>query len=588
MNHFGLRILSLILMAVILLSSTGSLSAVAAVDSSCSWSPGVIDFYWSNGENWACDSGNGPPDAGKDVTISAGQGNAPIVSGNAQAKTITLSGWLIINAGANLTVSNGWSNSGEAAIDSQGTIIGNGEVKTGGTFHFHSSGTINGNLLIDALSTASVDVVYLQGNMTNNGSLVGEDLDAQFHMMGPLFSNYGTVSVNEFYFQRGSGFIQQVTGSGSWNSGIDYLFIDTTTHLKVMSNLTFSPQHFLVREDGSQLDVGAFTVTFNAPVEVDDSGSITGSPGGAVYTQNTPVKILVPNEALFNVPLVVKSGITGANGVFDGPVTVDHGATLRVIISPSGYLAANDIVTVNGDLDCDTSETFVLRGQQMVINGKVGMGSLYLQGVNHQNITGSGSMTFHNLSVDAPGGVDLSVPFQLNGWLALNANLNMVNNGVATLSESAVLTGANADTDIFGKVTRWGSFQKDKSYSFGNLYLTFTFTNNGSGLPSQISLDLKQERWNDLRGSIRRSFSFQTTGGSGWTGSLTLDYRDSELPGPENLLQTWTRASSGLRWMRAVYAEADSTQNWIRLDGLTHFSDWGLVLQGVYIPMVRR
>ena len=588
MKHFGLRILSLIMMAVIFLSLTGRPSAVVAAGNSCSWSPGVIDFYWSNGDNWVCDSGNGPPDENKDVIISAGQANAPIVSGNAKAKTVSLSGWLIINAGASLTVSNGWSNSGEAAIDSQGTIIGYGEVKAGGIFHFHSSGTIDGNLFIDPLSTASVDVVYLLGVLTNSGSLVGEDVDAQFHMQGPRVSNNGTVSVNEFYFQRGSGSIQEVTGSGSWNSGIDYLFIDTITHLKVLSNITFGPQHFLISDDGSQLDVGALTVTFNAPVEVDDTGLITGSPGGAVYTQNTPVTILIPNEASFNVPLVVKSGITGANGVFDGPVTVDHGATLRVMESPDGYLTANDMVTINGDLDCDRSETFVLRGQQMVINGRVGMGSLYLQGVNHQNITGSGLMSFHNLSVDAPDGVDLSVPFSLNGWLALNANLNMGNNRVATLSESAVLTGANADTDIFGKVTRWGTFQKDKPYSFGNRFLTLTFTNNGSGLPSLVSLDLKQERWNDLQGSIRRSYSFQTTGGSGWTGSLTLDYRDSELPGREDLLQTWTRASSGQPWARAAYAEADSTQNWVRLDGLTQFSDWGLVLQAMFFPMVKR
>ena len=139
-----------------------------------------------------------------------------------------------------------WTNQGAATILSQGTLTGNGEVKSGGTFHLLDSGTYVGNLTIDPLATASVGVVYMQGNVLNNGTLTGESPDAQFHMQGLLFTNYGTVSTNAFYFEKGSGAVQQVNGSGAWNSGINNLFVTNGTVLAPQNDVTFGPQHFSI------------------------------------------------------------------------------------------------------------------------------------------------------------------------------------------------------------------------------------------------------------------------------------------------------------------------------------------------------
>jgi len=128
------------------------------------------------------------------IALAASIGiNAPIVRGSASTKSLSLSGVLNIGSGAYLTVGTTCTNQGNATIDSQGTIGGNGEVTPSGTFHFLSSGTIIGNLTIDPLATASVGVVYMQGNVLKNGTLTGEDQDAQFHMQSLLFTNYGAV-----------------------------------------------------------------------------------------------------------------------------------------------------------------------------------------------------------------------------------------------------------------------------------------------------------------------------------------------------------------------------------------------------------
>jgi hypothetical protein len=256
---------------------------------------------------------------------------------------------------------------------------------------------------------------------------------------------------------------------------------------------------------------------------------------------------------------------------------------------PAGSLAAKSSVTVNGVLDGDDDDvSFVMQGDELNVNGEVSVASLYMQGASSQKITGNGSLDVHNLSVGAPGGVNLGVPLDLDGWLALNANLFAGSGSTVTLAESAITNGENSDKDIFGKVKRVGPFLKDKTYSFGNRSLTLTFTNTGSGLPTQVQLDLAQQAWTNLAGSIRRGFTFTSTGGSGWSANLSLDYRDSELAGREEFLQTWTRSNSAQRWVRASYSELNTTQNWIRLDGITHFSDWGLVLHAVFIPAMRK
>jgi hypothetical protein len=67
-----------------------------------------------------------------------------------------------------------------------------------------------------------------------------------------------------------------------------------------------------------------------------------------------------------------------------------------------------------------------------------------------------------------------------------------------------------------------------------------------------------------------------------------LDYRDGECSGLEQYLQVWSRLSSAAPWARNQITYLHDGQNWIEIDSVTHFSDWGLVLHAVFLPMVKR
>jgi cytoskeletal protein CcmA (bactofilin family) len=577
--------LFVVLIVIALIAGTGNPLLARAHGKTCNWTAGSgIDFYWSNGDNWACTGGEGPPAGEDDVIISSNYGNAPMVIGNASAKTVTLSGVLKIGAGGGyLTVGSTWTNMGEATIQSQGTLVGNGEVTPTGTFHFYDSGTIIGNLTIDQFATASVGVsaVYMQGNVMNYGTLTSEENEGQFHMQGPRFTNYGTVSMEEFYFEK-SG-VQEVNGSGQW-SGPGSIFVPTGTHLIARSNVNFGLQNIYFDDP---LDVNTYKVTFKSPASVH--GSIVGSPGGSVHTQGDGVSINLSNGTQFTPPLVVEDGVTHAYGTFSGTITVDLEGTLRVMAAPAGMIKAANDMTVTGTLDGEDSEVaFVLLGPKLTVNGNVSVAEINLQGTAQQTITGTGSLSLHHLSVEAPGGAWLNAPLTLDGRLTLHQNLYVGSSTLITLTASAITTGENSDKDIFGTVKRTGPFLKDEIYSFGNRNLTVAFTDVGSALPTAITMTLKQAPWKDLPGSINRSISLQTAGGSGWTGTLTLDYRDAELHGPPDFLQVWTRTSASSPWTKLPYSLADFNQNWINLQGLTHFSDWGLVIHSVFIPLVKR
>jgi hypothetical protein len=260
-----------------------------------------------------------------------------------------------------------------------------------------------------------------------------------------------------------------------------------------------------------------------------------------------------------------------------------------VLTLPAGTITAARDVTVTGSLDGESSDVnFYMRGQNLVVNGSVSVAELHLAGTSQQTITGTGSLSPHDMYVDPPGGVKLNAPLSLDGRLSLSQNLYVGSSTLVTLTESAISAGANSDKDIFGTVKRTGPFITDTLYSFGNRYLTIAFTQVGSALPTMVTMTVSQAPWKDLPGSINRSYTIQTSGGSGWTADLTMDYRDSELHGPANFLQAWTRPSSSAPWARIPYSEANFNQNWISFQGLTHFSDWGLVIYSTFLPLVLR
>ena len=354
------------------------------------------------------------------------------------------------------------------------------------------------------------------------------------------------------------------------------MFVTNGTVLAPQNDVTFGPQHFSIGDTGDRLNVGTHQVTFQNPTTVSNGGAIVGSAGGSVHTQGNSVYLGNANESQFTPPLVVENGLTYASGVFSGTITINHGGTLRVKAPPAGTITAVKDVTVTGSLDGENSDVnFYMRGQNFVVNGSVSVAEIHLAGASQQTITGTGSLSLHDVYVDAPGGVKLNAPLSLDGQLSLSQNLYVGSSTLVTLTESAITAGENSDKDIFGTVKRTGPFQTDKLYSFGNLNLTVVFTNAGTALPAVITMTVNQAPWKDLPGSINRSVSIQTTGGNGWSGSLMLDYRDAELHGREDYLQAWTRASSSAPWARISYSERECQSELDLVPGFDSFFGLG-------------
>jgi hypothetical protein len=557
-----------------------------AAPSICNWiaNASSLSYDWGDYHNWGC-SGVAVPDANTIVVIAApNSAYAPHVRASASALSIQLTGYLFIDASYQLTVVALWSNAGNATIDSQGTLIGLGEVTNLGAVHFLSSGTLQGNLVIDSGATASVAVLYAYGNVTNNGTLTGESPDAQFHMRGALFTNNGTVATNAFTFDKGGP--QSVTGSGVWTGSIANLFVTGPTQLTAESDLVFSPQQFNINNDGSTFNIGAYQVTFNGPGQLIISGTLTGAAGGKVHTMGTGMEIHIPNGGTFNPPLVVDSGTTHAFGTFSGSITIATGATL-LVMDPPGTLTAIPGVTVNGTLGGEDDTAVFEAGGGMTVNGQVTVANLRLLGNWEMIIGGSGSMNLHSLEVSPGLLLLLMVPLQLDNTLTLSGDISAPFVTI-TLAETAVIAGSNANRDIFSVVQRNGPFQKGKSYCFGNQYLSITFANSSTSLPTSVTMQVSQVPWGDLNDSIKRSYSIQTGGVGNWSADLRLDYRNNEFAGNPALISAWTRSTPSNPWQPQAISQSNTSQNWVEFDGLTHFSDWGLVLTKVFLPFIRR
>ncbi|HVP22268.1 MAG TPA: hypothetical protein VMS73_10455 [Anaerolineaceae bacterium] len=572
---------------IVFITSPATSQGVKAAPSACSWiaGPSSIDYDWNDGNNWDC--GVVPGSTTDVIIVALAKEYAPTVTGSRAAGSVLLTGNLGIGVHAQLAVTNGWSNLGEAWIDSQGVLAGAGVVNQSGVTHFLSSGAIQGALTIDAKATASVEKLYVYGNVSNNGLLSSENADTQFHMLGQLFTNNGTVETKTFYFEKGG--TQEVAGGGTWNGTITSISIAGPTHLTADSDTNFSPFSFFINNDGSVFDIGNHQVTFNGPGQLGVSGSLIGATNGTVHTLGADLEIHIPNGGLFTPPLYVDGGVTHALGTFSGPITVALGGTLLVMAPPAGSITALQDVTINGTLGGEdpTSGYFEMKGLVMTVNGQVTVADLRLDGPWEQVIIGGGLLNLHSMEVEAPAGLLLSVPLQLDQTLSLSTNVYAPNITI-TLATSAAISGNNSDKDIFSTIKRNGPFLKDTTYSFGNLNLTITFANSSVTLPTSVTMKVSQAPWAGLRGSIRRSYTIQTAGGGNWSATLRLDYRDTEFLGNADYLQAWARPSAGNPWVRQAITTSDANQDWIELAGLTHFSDWGLVVNTVCMPLIRR
>jgi uncharacterized repeat protein (TIGR01451 family) len=191
----------------------------------------------------------------------------------------------------------------------------------------------------------------------------------------------------------------------------------------------------------------------------------------------------------------------------------------------------------------------------------------------------SGATSFNNLTVNKSSST-------IN--VALNNSIQAVNVSMATgsmgtgPSNTVTITGNRTGNGvILGTVIRTRTFTAGTSYAFEGPYTTLNF-NAGGTLPTSITVfvDTVSPGANTYMTPINRYYVISQSGGSGFTYTMRLHYRSTEvaLPNVNSSLKIWQRTSTGPDvWARFGETAADSTANyWVEYSGVTTVGTWSL------------
>ena len=191
----------------------------------------------------------------------------------------------------------------------------------------------------------------------------------------------------------------------------------------------------------------------------------------------------------------------------------------------------------------------------------------------------SGATSFNNLTINKSSS---TVNVALNNSIQA-VNVSMASGSMGTGPSNVVtITGTRTGNGIIlGTVTRTQVFSAGTSYAFEGPYTTLNFSASGT-LPSSITVfvDTVSPGANTYMTPINRYYVISQTGGSGFTYTLQLHYRNTEVisPNMNSSLKIWQRTSTGPDvWARLGITAADSTVNdWVQYSGVTTVGTWSL------------
>src|SRR5207248_1218489 len=177
--------------------------------------------------------------------------------------------------------------------------------------------------------------------------------------------------------------------------------------------------------------------------------SMVNGPG-TVRTQGT---VGLSNTGTFGAPLNVNTGTTtasggGAGGVFNGAMTIDPGATLKVDVG--SLVLTNGDVTNAGTLSGgDGLSIFRFKGSTFSNSGSVTTGTVDFNRTGAQTLSGGGSFSGNTAFVSVGSTTTLSSTHQLSA-LTINGTFDIS-------SQTLKLSGAGTPLTVAGTFTRTGS-----------------------------------------------------------------------------------------------------------------------------------
>jgi hypothetical protein len=442
-----------------------------------------------------------------------------------------------------------------------------------------ASGTINsccifvgGNLTVDQGATLnnSGGTSTVNGNVKVNGVL--QDPNGTFIFNGQSFTNNGSFLTDFLTFNNsGAPRSQSIAGTGSWPAAKSFSIgggTGSTSSTTLMNNVTLNHGQFSIGQ-GSVLNLQNFTLTYTGK-SISYGGQVAGTGVFKMSPSSGAANLVGGGVGTISSGLEIATGTVTAMGTVSGPLVVDSGATLTG--NGFGIVARSD-VTINGTVS-NTGIRYFL-GNVFVNNGSVvdtfvdftGFGSPVTQQLAG---TGTWSGTSARLFIGSDSTTTLASDVTYAGpTFYLDGRLNT---GAFTFSLPCT-TAWQGGGDIVGNVRRTNLGACAGAVAFGNPFNTIQFTSGTA--PTEVTVNTLLASPPSFGNAVRRSYTINAVGGTGWTATLRLHYLDSELNGNnESTLQLYR--NNGTSWNAQGATNRDTVNNWVEYAGVTQFSPWTL------------
>jgi hypothetical protein len=458
----------------------------------------------------------------------------------------------------NLTLNNPTTVGGFAGL----TVLGLLRVQQG---TFTSSSNYN-NVQIDLGATmvaTAASTINVSGNWTNNGTFTPSTGTVVFNGNNNTQTLAGNTSFNNLTINHtGTG---NVTAVGSTLAVTSLMRVQGGTF--IVGGSTFNN----VQIDAGQTLAGTIATTINVSGNwTNDGGTFTPNgntvnfTGGAAQAINGLAAAQAFNDVIVNksggaltvggsTTSVTTNNLTMTLGSFTAPATLDING--NALLS-AGTLASGANITVGGNWT-NNGGAFT-----------AGTGTVTFDGGAGQAIGGTAATTFNNLTTGNASGIAMNNDNTVSGILNLAT-------GDITVAATRTLTqtGSSAgDGDVNGRVLRSGFGVP--ALSFGNRFVTIQVT--AGPAPANIVVDLARSVPTGpiaYPNAVQRTYTITPSAG-GFTGTLRLHYKDTELNGNTEGIGLNLWRFNGVGWSPQPSTAADTTDNWVEKTGITTFSPW--------------
>lgn len=452
----------------------------------------------------------------KSLTVGQGSNGTLTIGNNATARSLVVSGDLLINTGANFT--NGNANATHNMTVS-GNVTNNGTLNLSPTANRICNVTFNSNS--SQTITGSGAITYFNRITMNMGSSMSNVLEVNTSTFAVRPTNFLTLTSGMFKLSSPSGTLNAFTGAttltntaGIWLNNSASTLI-TGNSITNYGNIRVSAGTFSIGDannenlivdggnitlDGGNMVIAGrlarsgltarmnFSISANSSLVLGNVGSTTGSEaifrldeqgssfsmtGGSItlrrsgnnnfgFVNTSTTNVTVSGGTLF---------VADASSPASQTITINSTAPLHNLILGTGVAATASLqtnsLTVNNALSIN-SGTFIANNLPIRLAGDwtnnglftAGNSSVTFNGSIAQNITGTNSTSFNHLVISnsSTAGVTCQAPVSLSGSLSLNNGLLHTDlSNILSLQSTAGANSGNATSFVDGPMEKTGN-----------------------------------------------------------------------------------------------------------------------------------